>query len=139
MLVCNKCGTLVEGQDLPYVIEMHGEKHRNTKCKCGGEFIPARQCKLCGKWFDNTELHGICEGCLSEEETVGNALEIGSYSQEKVSINGFIADALTPKQINKILAKWVEENFTDHSKAVVDYLEGDMSAFAEFLEDKYKE
>jgi hypothetical protein len=139
MLVCDRCGTVVEHCDLPYVTEMHGERHKNTVCTCGGEFIPARQCKLCGTWFDNTDLHGICEGCLSEEETVGNALELGSYSQEKVSINGFIAEVLTPKQINKILTKWVEENFVDHSKAVVDYLEGDMSAFAEFLEDKYGE
>ena len=140
MLVCNKCGTLVEDNELGYVTEAHGERHLDTNCKCGGEFIPATQCKICGKWFDNTELHGICEVCLGEEETVGNALEIGSYSTEKVDgINGFVADVLSVEQINKILTKWVEENFTDHSKAVVDYLESDMSAFADFLEDKYRE
>ena len=139
MLVCNKCGTLVQTNDLGYVTEPHGERHRNTVCRCGGDFVPATQCKLCGKWFDNTELHGICEVCLSEEETVGNAIEIGSYSKVTKEINGFFAEILTDEMIEKILGKWVEENFTDHSKAVVDYLEGDMSAFAEFLEDKYKE
>lgn len=139
MLVCNRCGTVVDYNDLGYVTEVHGERHRNTHCKCGGDFIPAKRCKLCGGWFDNTELHGICEGCLSDDETVESALAIGDYSTENVEINGFVASALSKEQINSILVKWVKENFVDHSKAVVQYLESDMSSFADYLEDKYKE
>lgn len=138
MLVCNRCGTLVNYNDLGYVTEIHGERHRNTVCKCGGEFIPAKKCKLCGSWFDNTDLHGVCEGCISEEETVGNALEIGAENTEMVEVNGFIAEVLTTEQINKILTKWVEENFVDRCTPVVQYLEGDISCFTEFLEDKYR-
>jgi predicted amidophosphoribosyltransferase len=139
MLVCNKCGKLRESSELGYAIESHGERHLDTNCSCGGEFVPAKRCSLCGKWFDGTDLHGVCEVCLGEEETVGNAIEIGSYSKVTKEINGFFAEILTDEMIEKILGKWVEENFVDHSKAVVDYLESDVSAFAEFLEDKYKE
>ena len=139
MLVCNRCGTLVEDNELGYVTEMHGERHRNTVCRCGGEFIPATQCKLCGTWFDNTELHGVCEGCLEEYETVETAIEIGSYSTEMREINGFFADILTTEMINDILGKYVEEHYTDHSTAVVDYLEADKSAYSEYLECEYGE
>lgn len=139
MLVCNKCGKLRESSELGYAIESHGERHLDTDCSCGGDFIPATQCKICGRWFDDTDLHGVCEVCLEEHETVGVALEIGDANRENVEINSFIASILNPDRINRILEKWVEEHYTDHSDAVIDYLEADMSAFAEFLEDKYKE
>jgi hypothetical protein len=139
MYVCDKCGELISENELHYVTEMHGERHLSMVCPCGGEFIPATKCLVCGEWFDNTELHGVCEVCLDEDETVGTALELGAYGLEKVDgINGFIADVLSVEQINKILTKWVEENFTDHSKAVKDYIYADKMAYSEFLENKYK-
>lgn len=140
MLVCNECGKIVDESELGYVTEPHGERHLNTVCRCGGDFIPATQCSICGKWFNNTELHGVCEGCLSDYETVSVALEIGEKNTETIDgINGFVADCLSVEQINKILTKWVSENFVDHSKAVVEYLEDDVAYFSGFLEDKYKE
>lgn len=139
MLVCTHCGATKRTEELKFVYEPHGEKHLNYNCRCGGEFIKATECKVCGKWFDNTELHGVCEGCLEEYETVETAIAIGSYSTEKREINGFFADILTTEMINDILGKYVEEHYTDHSKAVVDYLEADKSAYSEYLEDKYGE
>ena len=139
MLVCNKCGKIVDESELGYVTEPHGERHLNTVCRCGGDFIPATQCSICGKWFDNTELHGVCEGCLSDYETVETAIEIGEKNLEKREINGFFANILTTEMINFIIAKWVTENYVDHSKAVVEYLEDDVAYFSGFLEDKYKE
>ena len=135
MLVCNKCGKIRESRELGYAIESHGERHLDTNCSCGGDFIPATRCSLCGKWFDGTDLHGVCEVCLDDNETVGTALAIGSVNTEQVKINGFIATVLSQGQIDKILTKWVEENFTDHSKPVVDYLEDDKSYFSEYLEN----
>lgn len=135
MLVCNKCGKLRESSELGYAIESHGERHLDTNCSCGGDFIPATQCKLCGKWFDDTDLNGVCEVCLEEHETVGTALEMGDTSRTMVAVNGFIAEVLDEEQINKILTKWVEENFVDHSKSVVDYCEYDKSCFSEFVEE----
>ena len=63
------------------------------------------------------------------------ALTIGSINPKSVEINGFIAAVLSQDQIDKILTKWVEENFIDHGKPVVDYLEEDKSYFSEYLEN----
>ena len=139
MYVCNRCGLLKDERNMRVVVEPHGETHENHICRCGGEFVEATKCKICGHYFDNTELFGVCEGCISEEETVGNALEVGDLNRVDAKVNGFIANVLTENQINKILGKWVEEHFTDHSKAVVEYLENDKGYFSEFLDDKYKE
>ena len=136
MLVCDRCGTVVAHDELPYVTEMHGERRRNTVCTCGGEFVEATKCEACGKWFDNRELDGVCEVCLEEYETVGDALAIGAGHTTSVEINGFIAYALDPVVINEILTKWVEENITDHSKVVVDYCEDDMPWFAGYVKEK---
>lgn len=138
MLVCTHCGELKREEELKYVTEPHGERHLDYNCRCGGEFIEATKCRVCCKWFDNSELDGVCEGCLDEYETVGMALEIGAENLESVDgINGFVASCLSVEQINKILVKWVEENFTDHSKAVVEYLEDDKGYFSDYLAEKY--
>ena len=137
MYVCNKCGTLKSEEEMNYVRESHGERHLDMNCNCGGEFIPATKCSVCGEWFDNTELHGVCEFCLEEYETVGEAIKYGSENKVNVSINECLAYLLTENQIERILTKWVEENFTDRSKPIVEYCENDKSAFSEYLEKKY--
>ena len=137
MLVCNHCGTKVQHCDLGYVTEAHGERHLNTACKCGGDFVPATQCAVCGEWFDGEGLLDVCEKCLYEHETVETALAIGEVNTTTVDgINGAIAYLLTPKQMNKILEKWVEENFTDKSRPIVDYCEDDLPYFSEWVEGK---
>ena len=136
MLVCNKCGKLRESSELGYAVESHGERHLDTNCSCGGDFIPATQCKICGKWFDDTDLNGVCEVCLEEHETVGVALEIGDANRENVEINSFIASILNPDRINHILEKYVEEHYTDGCREVRDSLDADKSCFSEWVVEK---
>lgn len=144
MLVCDRCGHLVENLEFSrtYDDNLLGGyiDEADTTCPCckKGDLIPATQCSDCGKWFDNTDLYGVCEECLDEFATVGTALALGKNSTTDVEINGFIAEVLTPEQINKILTKWVEENFTDHSKPVVDFLESDKQAYSEYIENRYE-
>lgn len=138
MLVCNHCGKLKREEELKYVTEPHGERHLDYICSCGGEFVEATKCDICGKWFDANELDGVCEVCLEEYETTGDALAIGAKNTTSVEINGFIAYALDPVVINEILTKWVEENITDHSRVVVDYCEDDKPWFADYVKEKVK-
>lgn len=144
MYICNVCGHLMD--NLPkarvYGDNLLGGHIDETMHDCPhcdkGEMVEATLCKICGTPFDNTELHGVCENCLHEDETVGEALAIGAENPESVKgINGFIASVLPVEQMNKILAKWVEENFVDHSKSVVDYCEEDKDYYSEWLVDKY--
>ena len=147
MLICNRCGELIEDHELKFTSQCHGytclgqplSETIPEDCRCGGEFVEAKKCNVCGEWFDNTDLNGVCEGCLEEYETVGEALEIGENDTTSVDINGFVASVLSVEQINKILCKWVEENFIDHSKDVVKYCEENKAYFSDYLADKYGE
>jgi hypothetical protein len=138
MLICNHCGCTVEESDLSIVKEPHGEEHIDYVCSCGGDFVDAKQCPICENWFAEEETYSVCETCMKEYETVGEALDVGD--REKVSvdgINGFIAEVLSVEQINKVLTKWVEENFIDHSKPVVEYCENDKQYFCDYLAEVY--
>ena len=144
MFVCKKCGNLVE--QIPTTKQCHGhtslgqrlEETVDCLCHCGGEFVEATECKVCGEWFDNSDMNNVCEVCIEEYETVGEALEIGAENTESVEgINGFVANVLSVEQINKILTKWVEENFIDHSTEVIKYCEEDKLYFSEWIQQKY--
>ena len=138
MLVCNHCGEYIEESELSIVREPHGEEHLDYVCSCGGEFVDAKQCPICEKWYVAEGSNSVCESCTKEYETVGEALDVGERDKKSVDgINGFIAEVLTVDQINKILTKWVEENFTDHSKPVVDYCETDKQYFCDYLSEVY--
>ena len=138
MYICDKCGEIRDDFDLRSYKEAHGEKLTDYSCGCGGELVEAKQCPICEKWFIAEKTNSVCETCMKEYETVGEALDMGERDKKSVDgINGFIAEVLTVEQINKILTKWVEENFTDHSKPVVDYCECDKDYFCDYLAEVY--
>lgn len=145
MLICNRCGELKREEDIRSFSECHGhtslgqrleEKCYDYDCPCGGEFVEAKECKVCGEWFDNTDLEGVCEGCLEKYETVGDALSYGEFDMQSVDINGFVVSVIPKEQINAILTKWVEENVVDNSKVVTKYCEQDLLAFSDYVRDK---
>ena len=146
MLVCKNCGKVIEDYELGTVRECHGYsslgqafvEEADELCTCGGEFVEAEKCKICGEWFDNEDLNGVCEVCIEKYETVSEALDMGAENTVSIdNINGAVASLLSTELINKILTKWVEENFIDHSKEIVRYCEEDEYYFAEWLTDKY--
>lgn len=138
MLICNKCGCTVEEYEIKTYRESYGEEIPDYSCSCGGELVEAKQCPICEKWFVEEGACAVCETCMKEYETVGEALDVGDRAKVSVEgINGFIAEVLPVEQINKILTKWVEENFTDHSKPVVDYCENDKDYFCDYLAEVY--
>ena len=138
MLICDKCGCTVEESELLTYREANGEERTDYSCRCGGDLVEAKECPICGEWFIADEIGAVCDTCMKECETVGEALDMGERDKKSVDgINGFIAEVLSVDQINKILTKWVEENFTDHSKAVVDYCECDKDYFCDYLAEVY--
>lgn len=137
--ICNLCGHIKYEDEFEYVTEPHGERHLDFTCHCcgHGNYIKAEKCKVCGEFFDgseNSELCEVCDDCLEKHYTIEEALK---YAEEgyttSVEINSFIASALTEKQINEILTKYVEEHFTDHCKEIKDYCNDDKSAFCDFV------
>ena len=141
MYICWKCGELFE--DLK-TERRYGDNYLggfidetiDTCPHCKVDLVEATKCPVCGRWFDNTELDGVCAHCLEDYETVGTALEIGDKNRIDVKVNSFVAYALSDDQINHILEKWVEENFTDHCKTVIEYCRDDNAYFSDFVKEK---
>lgn len=146
MYICERCGNVIEDDEFPTEVQCHGytslgdsfDETIDGCCSCGGEYVEAYQCKVCGEWFSEDDLcYDVCDDCRKAYATVSYALEQGKNDTTTVTINGFVADALTEEEINRILAKWMTENFTDGSKVVVDYLNNDEEYYAERLIKEY--
>ena len=139
MLVCNRCGKVEEynSQIISNREKLGVYLDYDTCPDCGGQMVEATQCS-CGRWFDNSELCGICEVCLDEEQTVENAIQIGKQETVDVEVNGFLAQILTNEQIEEILSNWVKEKFADHCREVKDYLDSHLYDFSELVEKKFK-
>ena len=145
MYVCDCCGKAID--ELSTKRQCHGytslgdsldEEYVITSCSCGGEFVEAEECAICGQPYDDRDLYGICECCMENYETVKNAIEFGDNRRETIEVNGFICYALTNESINQILTKWCEENIADYSKDVKYYCEDDKFDFSEFCKEKYE-
>lgn len=146
MYCCNKCGKWSE--ELPITRQVHGftsignsyEEDVAANCRCGGDFVKAFQCEVCGDWFCTGDgekpTHCICDQCVEEEMTVANAIEIGEGDAKSVKINGFICKALSEEQINNILSAFVLNNMRDIDKAVLLYCLEDEPYFREFAMSK---
>lgn len=150
MLICSHCGKVVREEDVEYT-SIISERHNGIRVQfdaatgysncpvCGGNFVTATKCSVCGEWFDDEEEGlNVCEDCLIEEQTVKTALAIGAANMETVKINGFVKFALTEEQINEILCQYIKDNpkIVDHSDKVVDYCEEDRSYFADFIAEE---
>ena len=149
MFICSKCGAKTEH------LRVEKEWHHEFEAPCYEE-IEINECPICGAketmeigvecnlcgqaFLDFTNEGNVCDECIEKYETVGEALSVGAVNTLDVKgINGFIVSVLSTEQINKILGKWVEENFIDHSKPVKAYLEEDKVYFIDWIENKYGE
>lgn len=148
MMVCNRCGHIVEDYEVGTYSQCHGHTSLGDglcetvqkRCRCGGDYVEATRCELCGEWFDDTELNGVCECCLDEHETVNNAIEYGEEHTTNIEgINGAVAYLLTTEEINEILVRWVKENYFDTSYGIHEYFYGEQFDFSEWLKEKKKE
>lgn len=138
MLVCNHCGKVISEEELEWVKEPYGKMVAAPCERCGGDFVEATECEVCGEWFDNCEGHGICEVCFDEYETYEDAVDIGKEDLKtvKVELNGFTASVLTPDKIAEILDDWVAKNYANDKTAIVKYCESDMDYFTNWILDK---
>ena len=146
MYMCDRCGRLTE--EPPTCYQTHGvtslgDEYREKVdggCKCGGEFVEAYRCKVCGDWFiteDGDEpYYKICDKCVEDEQTVTTAIEMGVEDERTVRINGFLVEAIGSEKINEILSAWAKENIKDDDVRVFHYCREDMLFFTEFVANK---
>lgn len=110
MYVCNRCGATTD--EIESYTEWHGAEGTSNygeitfdkPCRCGGNFVEAKECNLCGEWFDPDNMYdGICEECLKKETTEENAYKLGEECKESVKINGFLKSVFDTEEIVQIL------------------------------------
>ena len=144
MLVCEDCGRTYSEDSLVYFTERHGlsaaetrgEKFSYYRCDCGGELEEATRCSVCGDWANK---YGVCRFCLDNNESLDTAIDIGEKNKDEVSINGYVAFALTEDEINSILIEHLKKSHDRSSKKIKEYCEEDMWYFSGYLEKKAKE
>lgn len=141
MLICENCGTLVENNELEvYQEDMHPDglgycQSFAKECSCGGEFVEAEKCAVCGEFYpENSLSYGVCAECLKREATLENALAYGEEEREKITINGLFATLLTEKEIERALLEILLKNKKEGD--IKKYCLLDESAFAEFLDNQ---
>ena len=145
MYICEHCGELRE--ELPcskYYDRVDGNwamsgwvEEEDNECSCGGTFVEATECPVCGEWTNPKE-GNICKECLKEEMTLENAIE---YSREcgfgyEIELPDFF-EFYTAKEIEEILIKHILSTKTKEQGNVKEYCENDISCFSDFLERKY--
>lgn len=106
MWICNDCGAVFENPSDYYD---HGTGYHSMDCPhCGSDDIDeAVRCAECGEWVNEKNLvNGLCPACIerhaSDYETVK---AYGADRKEAVEINGFLAWAFTPAEIEEILER----------------------------------
>lgn len=146
MYICEHCGELIE--ELPserYYDRVDGNwamsgwvEEEDNSCSCGGDFVEAVKCKICGEWT-NPQESNICKECLKEEMTLENAIE---YSREygygyEIELPDFFK-IYSQKEIEEILVKHIRSTKGKEQSNVIDYCEHDIGCFSEFIETKHK-
>ena len=146
MYICEDCGKVLNEEDLPIEEERHctlGGEYLGTErfigqCSCGGEFVEAILCRVCGEEYINPEID-ICKDCLSYYSTQSTALEMGDDIKEEYEINGFLASVFTPSEVHELLCREFDalpKHMKD--KYIYNYCNEDTYFFAEWLEERNK-
>lgn len=106
MWICNDCGAVFEN---PREYYEHDTGYHEIDCPhCGsGDIDEAKRCSGCDEWVNEKNLvNGLCPACIerhaSDYETVK---AYGADRKEAVEINGFLAWAFTPTEIEEILER----------------------------------
>ena len=144
MYICEDCGNVVEETPtLSYYDRvdgnwaMSGEITVDGSCECGGNFVKAIECPICGEWI-NPEQGKICKECLEKEMTLENAIEFskecgGFYSAE---LPDFFA-LYTAQEIEEILVKHIMSTEHKEQRSIEEYCKEDIYSFSDFIENKY--
>ena len=90
--ICEDCGKLTD------TIE--------DRCECGGWFVEARLCEVCGEVYITDE-DDLCEECLKTSSTLENCLDIGDdeAQREQYKLNGFLASVFSEREIEELALK----------------------------------
>ncbi len=145
MYICVDCGKVFDGDEISIWKESRGEfwgepcTEKMYGCpNCKGEFVKAKECKICGDWIKEDDWD-ICEECIDKYKTADNCLEIGKDYKEKIILNGFLHFAFSLSEIENILLERLKQDEERLKSLVSDYCQEDMLYFTEWVGKKWNE
>lgn len=134
MLICDECGEVFFEEDVQHHYYDDSGDEYGSPC-CNGDFADAYECKMCGEYFRESELHnGVCDECLYEHKRDYALLEKFAeewYDNEPVELSPLITSTLTAEQINGILLRYIEERDIDCSP----FIKANSDDFADKLKE----
>lgn len=146
MLICDRCGNVINESDAEII---HEKDYINCGCGkicirddefledcfCGGTFVDATECEFCGEWFNGEG--NVCESCINEYSTFGNALKMGAETDciESIKINGYLAYEFSENQINEILERELRQANEIAQLKYKDYLKSEIDYFLNWLSE----
>jgi RecJ-like exonuclease len=142
MYICDCCGRLKEELGSYSVChgysslgESYSERFSDDECSCGGTFVEAEQCAICGEWICADE--EICKDCQETEFNLDNAIRYGKWSSDKYGkpINEFFVFALGEEKVEEILSNYIRERSEDFEEIATEYCSDDKSNFSEFINE----
>ena len=132
MFICTDCGKTIDDDELVFYKESHGES-RAYDCDCGGEFVEAKECLICGKVIEKNGNFDTCAECLGEHKTFENAVKIGKENAEQTYINGFFFEMLTSEEIENALTEFARKKFEGDKVSVKKYIDADPFYYEDWL------
>jgi hypothetical protein len=143
MYICEICGRLYDG-DFGTHYEHHGhssyyaeEVDNDAVCgTCGGEYVEATKCAVCGEWFYDEENLGVCECCLDNAKTYENACKIWADDTNSVEVKPILNCVFGERKINEILFAYLEANLADYEKEIKDYINENIDYLADILKER---
>lgn len=141
MYICLHCGHSFDEPHNRYNRRWSDSDDSAAYCpNCGSEdFEEAEKCEKCGEWHIADKVsNGICENCLTKSATVSNAFAWGNKDKQGVELNGFIAWAFTPDEIESVLLNDLMKSKDLANKYARDYCMDDAWMFAQYLKEEDK-
>lgn len=132
MFICTDCGKSIGDDELMFHVESHGER-RADDCDCGGEFVEAVECEICGRYMAGDDARIVCDNCVSENSTFETACEIGNENKEKIEINGFFYEIFTEEEVNEILLEHAKKKVFGDENLVNKFIRSDVWYFEDWL------
>lgn len=137
MYICMHCGNQFEEIDRKHYDSATGVYEEYCP-NCGSDFFEeAEQCEICGDWHAVGYLNGgVCESCMEKQSTIENALAWGEEDTAGVELNGFLAWAFSPSEIEEVLKNELMKNEDLAKKYAHQFCFDDPDAFAQWFKKK---
>ena len=136
MWICIECGAVFEN---PREYYEHDTGYHGADCPhCGSDDIDgAERCAECDEWVNEEYLvNGLCPACIEKyAEDYETVTAYGADRKEAVEINGFLAWAFTPAEIEEILERELK-NSGNAEKDAHTFATDDTDDFTNWLNER---